>query len=366
MKKIIFVLTNLQDPHAIKRIKEFQMRGFEFEVYGFSRDVGFGYQIDVPCTELGRMTNGSGYLGRLKFLGPALYKLAKKYEQEDVEFFCFGLEMAYFICRYSSKPYYYEECDLMYTYLKFPLSLLIPVFKHIDRKLVAKSKESIFTSEGFIEYLYGKVVPANVSLIANRLSNSILMFGWNDLPVKKADLSNLRIGFNGSLCDKHILRFALTVAETFPHIFLTFNGTIQNFDEEYTLVLKKLQCLPNVKFTGKFKNPDDLLRLHENMDLLLCTYNTTYENVRRAEPNKIYEAIFFRTPIIVSSGTFLSDKVKKLNIGFDIDASDAEAVKTFIRNLTSNMLEEKSRACAKIPLDYCINCNDKFFKKIEY
>ena len=364
MKKIIFILTSLQDPHALKRIQEFAEKGSNFEVYGFSRNIGFGSQISVPYTELGKMTNGTGYLSRLKFLGPVLRKLVQKYKNDDVVFFCFGLEIAFFIRLFSSKPYFYEECDLMYTYLKFPLSLLEPIFKFIDRRLVASSHESIFTSEGFVEYLYGDKVPKNLSVIANRLSNSILNMGWNNLPPKQVDIKKLRIGFNGSLCDKSVLRFAFTVAKNFPEISLTFNGTIQKFDDEYTKVLESLQMLPNVKFTGKFKNPDDLFKLHEDMDLLLCTYNTTFENVRRAEPNKLYEAIFFRTPIIVSSDTFLAKKVNKLNIGFEVDADTPEKVKEFINNLTSEIIETKSKACAEIPLSYCINNNDSFFQKI--
>ena len=190
-------------------------------------------------------------------------------------------------------------------------------------------------------------------------------FGWNNLPIKQADVRKLRIGFNGSLCDKSVLRFALITAENFPEISLTFNGTVQNFDEEYTKVLKRLESLPNVKFTGKFKNPDDLFKLHENMDLLLCTYNTTFENVRRAEPNKLYEAVFFRTPIIVSTGTFLAKKVNELNVGFDVNADDQDEVRRFINSLTSEVINEKSRACAGIPLNYCINNNDSFFEKID-
>ena len=35
-------------------------------------------------------------------------------------------------------------------------------------------------------------------------------------------------------------------------------------------------------------------------DMVVATYDVTIENVRYAEPNKIYEAIFFETPIILS------------------------------------------------------------------
>ena len=103
MQKIIFVLTNLQDPHALKRIQEFAERGYDFEVYGFSRDIGFGNQISIPYTELGKMTNGTGYFSRLKFLGPVLRKLVRKYKNDDVVFYCFSLEMAFFVRLFSSK-----------------------------------------------------------------------------------------------------------------------------------------------------------------------------------------------------------------------------------------------------------------------
>ena len=50
---------------------------------------------------------------------------------------------------------------------------------------------------------------------------------------------------------------------------------------------------PNVKLHGKFKNPSDLSVIYNKIDLNVICYDTTSINVRIAEPNKLYESIFF-------------------------------------------------------------------------
>ena len=65
-------------------------------------------------------------------------------------------------------------------------------------------------------------------------------------------------------------------------------------------------------------------------------------NVKYAEPNKLYETIFFRRPIIVSSGTFLASKVKKLGIGYDADAYSEANVCNLVRQIKSDYAEKIS------------------------
>lgn len=98
--------------------------------------------------------------------------------------------------------------------------------------------------------------------------------------------------------------------------------------------------------------------------MVLSTYDVIYENVRFAEPNKLYEALYFEVPIIVSKNTYLAEKVKRLNVGFEINALDDEEIILFIKTLSVQMLNEKSQACAKIDKNELINVNTEFFSKL--
>lgn len=75
---------------------------------------------------------------------------------------------------------------------------------------------------------------------------------------------------------------------------------------------ESLKDINNIFFHGAFKNPIDLPKIYSKIDFIVATYDTTTLNPQYAEPNKIYEAIFFRTPIIVSYNSYLANKVNKL------------------------------------------------------
>ena len=115
---------------------------------------------------------------------------------------------------------------------------------------------------------------------------------------------------------------------------------------------------------GIISSPYKVIR-YENIDLLLCTYDYRIDNVRYAEPNKLYESMYFRKPIIVSSSTFLSKKVAQLGIGYDIDSLNRDSIITFIQNLTPESIESKVKACSSIPQEECIINDQTLFVRIQ-
>jgi glycosyltransferase involved in cell wall biosynthesis len=120
----------------------------------------------------------------------------------------------------------------------------------------------------------------------------------------------------------------------------------------------------NVFYHGRFKNPEDLPVIYKNIDLLLCAYDYRIDNVRYAEPNKLYESIYFRKPIIVSSNTFLAKKVSDLGIGYHLDSLDNNAIISFIQNITLESIETKRDACSDISQEECIINDQLLFSRI--
>ena len=106
----------------------------------------------------------------------------------------------------------------------------------------------------------------------------------------------------------------------------------------------ELEKYTNCFFHGEFKSPDDLPKIYDQIDVLLCTYDIKTASPRFAEPNKLYESIYFKTPIIVSSNTFIAEKVNRLGIGFDIDPYNNESVKAFIKTL--DYREKEKHVCS--------------------
>ena len=105
----------------------------------------------------------------------------------------------------------------------------------------------------------------------------------------------------------------------------------------------------NIIEHGRFKNPDDLDRVYSSFDIVACNYDATGPNERIAEPNKLYEALFYNKPILVSQNTFLGAKVERMGVGYVIDTSNDENIKEFLGNLNYDELKQKAEIEKQIP-----------------
>lgn len=359
--KIVFIINSISAQRCIKRVEEFINHGYDVDVYGFNRHMKTHLQPKHFSLEIiGEFCNTLPFQSRVHILLNGINKVLNRYKNNsDVYFYLFQLDVALIFRLLShGKKYFYEESDLMHTYIKN--SFIKKSLEFVDKLIIRKSILSIFTSEGFLIYHYGNKWPENVSIITNRLNVDI----ENIEKINKRDFeeNKLKVGFVGFPRYKSILKFIDIFCSNFPNYEFHVYGEIIDKNKDYFEHLQKYQ---NCFFHGTFSNPKDLPRIYSNIDIVLSTYDVEYENVRYAEPNKIYEAIYFETPIIVSSGTFLEKKVQRLGIGYSVDTRNDLDVISLIRNLNSTSIERARNACRKIKKSDCLNINTSFFKKIE-
>lgn len=356
--KYIFIINSLGDSHWRNRVDEFINRGYDVILYAYSRngaEKNFKYVRDVEI--LGYFDNTMRYANRLGIYYKSIRKVLRKHKNEDVCYYFFGMDTILCALPFIRQPYLYEEFDLVHTYIGN--KYLRKVFEWIDKKIIKKSKVSLFTSEGFIQYHFGDDIPNNVCVVPNRLNPTIV----DVAPVAKQpiDIKHIKFAFVGGPRFKTLVNFAKIIADNFPQHEMHFYGRIGIEDEHLFTELKKRN---NIFFHGFFKNPVDLPQIYSKIDILISTYDTDYENVRWAEPNKIYESIYFDTPIIVSSDTFLARKVSKLGIGWDINCMQDNRVIDFINALTEKDIEDKTRNASVIDKAETLNINDELFRMI--
>ena len=286
----------------------------------------------------------------------ALRPVFRRHAHEDVIYYYFMLDVA-MVCRLlCRKPYIYEESDLMQTYL--PGTLLRGTLNYIDRRIIRHSLITAMTSEGFARYHYGTGYPDNIVFVPNRLNKKVLQLPYSPTPT---DINHLRIAFVGGARFGSVVNFVQVFAGHFPQHEFHFYGTIIDHQSEFQ---KIRETYNNVYFHGQFSNPSDLPSIYENVDMVLATYDTKFDNVRYAEPNKLYEAAYFHRPIIVSAGTFLAEKVAQHGTGFAIDAMNAECVIGFINGLTPEKINRCIDNCKAMDVAMLINENPELFKKI--
>lgn len=366
MKKIIFILSAIDAVYAIKRVNEFIENGYIVEVYGFNREnepskyleVKYNYKFNINV--IGSFTNDVSYIKRLPIIIKGLKKVIKRVSLNDVVY-VFGLNLAVFMRFCPNITYIYEEADLTYTY--FNNKFVRNIFKKIDRSVILNSLETVLTSDGFIDYLFDNKynrIPPNISIIPNKLSPEVSNFVVKTS--KQLNINKIRFGFVGGIRFISIYNFVKVIAERFPNhevlLYGIFSHSLKNKFE------KLIENNSNIKYMGRFKNPDDLLEIYSNIDISIGTYDVTSDNVKFAEPNKLYESIYFGVPIIVSSGTFLNKKVSQLGIGYGINALHEDSIYSFINAINKEQIDKWGKSINLIDKRGCININTSFFKKI--
>jgi glycosyltransferase involved in cell wall biosynthesis len=156
--------------------------------------------------------------------------------------------------------------------------------------------------------------------------------------------------------------FADVLIKNFPSAQFDFYGRNSDFSEEAIQDLKKTG---RVFFHGTFINPDDLPRIYSQLDFVVATYDVSGINPRYAEPNKLYEAIFFRTPIIVSRDSFLEHKVKELGVGFYVNALDNSDVVSQVGAITPDVYKTFVTNLESIEKESVITSNEELIQRVK-
>jgi len=339
------------------RAKEFFIQGYNVVVYGFSRNDIPVSGYDFPITDLGRMPRKQ-YLYRILFMYRAIRKIRKDIHPESL-LYCIGQDMCMITKMIFHKEYIYEECDLSFSYINN--KLIQSFLHHIDKRMIMKSLLTVLTSQGFCKYHFGDTKPSNVWILSNRLDPTC-----RDYPFNKKDRlpdERIRIGFVGKIRFGATYRLLKHLSE-YSDYSLHFYGIEQWFSKADEQAFHDLCDEGKVICHGRFKSPDDLSSIYSELDLTVATYDIDSLNPKWAEPNKLYESIYYETPIIVSSDCYLADVVNGLNIGYTVDTSNTDDLNILVDRITSDSIEEKRLSCRSVGKDFCLNDNTDFFEAI--
>ena len=78
--KIVFLVSSLSQPRAIRRVESIAALGYEVEVYGYDR-VQYNcnkFSVKIPVTILGQMSKGDGYLEKIRTVKRDIARVVKE------------------------------------------------------------------------------------------------------------------------------------------------------------------------------------------------------------------------------------------------------------------------------------------------
>lgn len=141
------------------------------------------------------------------------------------------------------------------------------------------------------------------------------------------------IAYVGGLVKHRGLDELLEVAAIYPKIIVNIAGF--GDDDIVEKIRKFTHVYKNIKYYGYLKY-HDALRLMSMSSLLYAMYYTSNPNHVYAAPNKFYEGLLLRKPVLTNCGTLFSNMVAKYKTGYII-SEGKNALNDFFSNFTHNL-----------------------------
>lgn len=330
MKTVVFIVPQLSQPRVIKRIDTLCQNGINIKVYGFDNGLYKCNIENLPFIVYERIPRqkDASRISKVLFFIKTIHRIIRENKNNSI-FYLFGFEVGAMAYMLGCRKYIYEEADVSAARVKNYFACRLLLFW--DRRVVNNSLFTVFTSGGFVDYIFeNRTKPNNLILLPNKLSPYFNDEKKKQVKDKVINYKNIRFGFIGLIrYPDTIIRFAKVVGKHFANHEFHFYGDIER--KEY--LDSEVLSFKNVFFHGPFINPIDLQEIYSSIDVNVVCYDTRSGNVRIAEPNKLYESIFFKTPIIVSDNTYLSERVNALGVGDSIDASTDTSIVKYIETL---------------------------------
>lgn len=363
INKVVFIVRTMV-PRVDKRIKEFVDNGYDVDVYGFefenvridnSKNTAYYYNV---LATIPNFPNQLSYKERAILFYKKIKEVIKKYDEKKTLFYFFTINTSFITLFMHKILFINEESDMLFDRSKNPIVRKLII--GINKRIVKKSYKTVMTSQGFPDFYYGDRIPANIVIIPNKVNAACLKL---PMVAKEAfDVNHIKFAFTGNARYQSIFNMCKVIGEKFPQHEFHFYGTLNYFTEEQKQIVSKFK---NVTIHGPFRNPDDLPEIYSKIDFVISTYDSAGINVQYAESNKIYESMFFETPIIVSTNTILEKKVQNHNMGYAINALDEQEIANLIKSISKEKFESFRSSLKNIDKSESVNDNTRFFELLK-
>lgn len=219
--------------------------------------------------------------------------------------------------------------------------------KWVD-KLVSESAMTFISSEGFKSWL-------SDSKKLNLTHNISNIEKEKQITQLKLNKSNLVIGFVGGI------RYYKENCKIINNLKNRLNIQMLYVGKTHAGIELEKYCekrnIYNVSFRPAYLN-EEKPSIYEDIDFINSIYGSGNQVVKTALPNKLYDCILFKKPIIVSTGTYLAKIVNEYNLGFDVDIDK--------NNLYVKLLEFVEEFDDQLFLEGCNALRNKVLQEEKY
>jgi len=328
--RLLFVISHQPNPRFIKQINYFSENGFKVNVIYFYREylANLNKHIDnnVNIYLLDNIENGK-YLKRIGIYLKSIFKLKKllkKIQPQTIILTNTDILLLLIINRIKlyTNNIIMEISDLPnYT---FDDSITSKLQRYLDKIFLRKYiSKMIYTSPKFYEFYYQREFKGQYLILENKPLLSIL-----PPRIDKKENKKIIIGIVGLLLYFKPYKALFDVVKNRDDIEVHIYG--KGIYEEEVESYAKRYC--NIKYFGVYDFFTDISKIYASLDMVYISYDTTKGdiNIKLALPNKLYEAIYFKVPIIATRETYLAQRVIENHIGYVIKCCQEEDIEKII------------------------------------
>lgn len=339
-KKILLLVSHYPDPLINKRLEMLKKKYKVMILYIKRGNNDFIKISDVNYKELSVAFANGKFFKRffcLLKLKKEVKSIVKEYNPEFV--YAFRLDMLLLIvCNgFKNKKIIYEIADLHNMIINSSKNVLKIIIRKILYLIEKKSCRNIdilsLTSEKYYDVYYYKFIPKEKFVFMPNIPNLEYFENYK----RKKKNQKFTIGFIGVVRYKEQMKMLIDASEK-TNSRILFAG-IANDDE----IMKLAKSKKYIEYYGPYNYNNDIAKLYSKCDCIYSVYDTKINNVKYALPNKLYESIYCELPILVSSDTYLSEIVNKLNVGLSVKSDSVEDLVNKI-----NLLKENEEIYSKI------------------
>jgi len=362
MSNILFLLSHQPNPRFIKQI-DFLSTNNDISVLYYHRDSlsDLSYQYKEKCLineSIGNIQNGN-YIGRIgNYIKSilTLYKIIKNQHFEKIIVNNIDTLFMYKILTLLSKKQnkiIIEISDLRaHTYKEDLKSIVIRFIEGLIFKTVDKM---IITSPKFYDLYYKNIFHKRPFILENKPLNKMIPERLNKIENEK-----IIIGIVGMLLQEkpYEALFETIKNDKRFEVHIYGKGDYKNLVEKYA------RKYSNIIYFGEYNLFQDSARIYASLDILYMSYDTTNGSLNNkvALPNKLYEAMYFKVPVITSKDSYLGELVNQYKIGMTFECCNFNELNATLTELSLN-IDQYRQNLELIPEDMYLADND--YKSLE-
>lgn len=347
-KRILYLVHDLTDNTVHKRIKMLVDAGCSLTVMGFSRGIPPVFIYKAKVISLGKSYDGKLIHRILIVLKIILFNnTIKEHMQEADAVVARTLEMLSIAVRARSTlssppPLTYECLDIHRLLLNE--RLIGKTLRWLEKFLMKHCSLLLSSSPAFIHEYFEKrsISSCPTYLIENKVYDQN-----GKLPSLKIRSPHppWKIGWFGAIRCQKSLQILSNLAQSMNgYVEVIIRGK-PSYDQ-FSDFDKQVSNIPNLRFEGKYKNPDELEQIYNEVhftwaiDMFEEGLNSSW-----LLPNRIYEGGLYGSVPIAQSGVETGRHLSNLGIGVILDNPLDQNLASFFSKLTPIMyqkLQEKS------------------------